>query len=110
MKFGFNWPGGFGGEDVGKCKRTIHIWENFFCAQGLNHLIWPKFEFIQDFMPILVTCKFDENPIKNDEAIDRTVKYGLSWHSRASNSEVKGLAHILIHPRFYAFLGYLKVW
>ena len=30
----------------------------------VSGLIRPEFEFIQDFMPVLVTCKFDEYPIK----------------------------------------------
>ena len=25
---------------------------------------WPKFEFLRDFMPVLITCKFDKDPIK----------------------------------------------
>ena len=29
--------------------------------------IWPEFELVRDFMPVLVTSKFDEYPIKNDE-------------------------------------------
>ena len=39
----------------------------------MNCLIWPKFELIRDVMPVLVTCKFDEDPIKNEGAIDRTM-------------------------------------
>ena len=30
--------------------------------------IWPKFELCQDFMVVLVTCKNDEDPIKNEGA------------------------------------------
>ena len=30
-----------------------------------SDLIWPKFELVQDFMPVLVTCKFETNLIKN---------------------------------------------
>ena len=48
---------------------------------NVNIPIWPKFE-LGDFLPVLVTCKFVEDPIK----IDRTVKYELFWHSRADNS------------------------
>ena len=28
--------------------------------------IWLEFKFIQDFKPVLVTSKFDEDPIKNE--------------------------------------------
>ena len=28
--------------------------------------IWPKFELVQDFMPVLGTCKFDEDRIKTE--------------------------------------------
>ena len=38
----------------------------------VNRLIWPKFEFIWEFMAVLATCKFDENPIKIEGTIDRT--------------------------------------
>ena len=31
----------------------------------MSCLIWLKFEFVQDFMPVLITCKFEEDPIKN---------------------------------------------
>ena len=31
-----------------------------------------KFEFVQDFMVILITCKFDEQPFINDIAIVQT--------------------------------------
>ena len=34
----------------------------------MTHSIGPEFELIQDFMPVLVTSKFDEDPIKNERA------------------------------------------
>ena len=30
--------------------------------------IWPKFELVQAFMHVLVTCKNEDDSIKNDEA------------------------------------------
>ena len=27
--------------------------------------IWPKFELIQDIMHVLITCKYEKDPIKN---------------------------------------------
>ena len=32
----------------------------------VNNPIWPKFEFVRAFMPVLFTCKFDRDPIKGD--------------------------------------------
>ena len=31
--------------------------------------IWPEIELIRDFMPVLITCTFDEEPIKNEGTI-----------------------------------------
>ena len=28
-------------------------------------LIWPNFELVRDVMDVLVTCKYEEDPIKN---------------------------------------------
>ena len=47
----------------------------------------PKFEFIRDFMPVLVTCKFDKDLIKDDwENVETpffplyvNVRFLLSW-------------------------------
>ena len=36
-----------------------------------NSLIWPKIIHVQDFMPVLVTCKFEEDLIRNE--VVRTV-------------------------------------
>ena len=36
---------------------------------NVNGPIWPEFELIRDFMAVLVTCKFDEDPIKSEVAI-----------------------------------------
>ena len=37
-----------------------------------NIPILPKIELTQDFITVLVTCKFEEHPIKNEAAINRT--------------------------------------
>ena len=31
-----------------------------------NSLIWSEIKFVRDFMPVLVTRKFDEVPINNE--------------------------------------------
>ena len=53
-----------------------------------NILIWPKFELIREFMAVLATCKFDEDPIKIEGRHYRLdkVKYGLFQLARASKS------------------------
>ena len=38
-------------------------------------LIWPNFELFQDFMVVLVTCKNEEDPIKNEGARVFTTLY-----------------------------------
>ena len=34
----------------------------------MTDLIQPEFELVRDFMPVLVTSKFDEDPIKNERS------------------------------------------
>ena len=29
---------------------------------------WPNFEFVRDVIDVLVTCKYEEVPIKNEDA------------------------------------------
>ena len=42
-------------------------------AQGQLTPIWPNFELIRDVMDVLVTCKYEEDPIKNEGArVDTT--------------------------------------
>ena len=51
----------------------------------VNSPIWPKIEFVQDFMADLIPCKSDEDPIKNEIAIIRTA-FSLSMSpSRVGN-------------------------
>ena len=48
---------------------------------------------IQDFMPVLVICKFEEDPIKTEDTIVSTIFF---QHSRAGNSKV----NIQMWPEF----------
>ena len=77
----------------------------------VDSLIWPKFKFIWEFMAVLATCKFDEDPIKIKGTIDRTRS---SMGFFASQGQVtpkwSGLAEIRNHPRIYGCPGYLQVW
>ena len=51
-----------------------------------NTPIWPKFKFIQIY--VLVTCKFEEDPIKTEGAINRTRSKIAFLALKASNSKV----------------------
>ena len=76
------------------------------CNSKANIPIWPKFELRRDFMPVLVTCKFDEVPIKIEGSIDRT-RSNIGFFGR---SELSDLAGIRIYPRFYGCPGYMPIW
>ena len=53
--------------------------------------IKPKFELIQDYIVVLVTCKNEEDPIKNQSTRELTSqKLDFFRRSRAANSEVSG--------------------
>ena len=60
-------------------------------------------------MAVPVTCKFDEDRIKIEGAIDQKVKYGLFCHSRASNSKVDGLFWPELIQDFMAVLVTCKI-
>ena len=58
----------------------------------VNSLIWPKINHVQDFMAVLVTRKFDEDPIKNEVDILRTTgeRGGSVVECRTPEREVRG--------------------
>ena len=85
-------------------KRWRHHFPN--CSQ------WPEFEHVQDFMPILVTCKFDEETINNEYASVETFSplalevYGKKFQcSRAKRSTVNSL----IWPEFELVRDFMPV-
>ena len=47
----------------------ISLWEIFRRSMSANSLIsgpiWPKFDLVRDFMPVLVTCKYNKDRIKS---------------------------------------------
>ena len=54
-----------------------HDGENFYHSMASNSTasspIWPQIELVHDFMSVLLTCKFDDDPIKNEGAfVSRT--------------------------------------
>ena len=54
-------------------KHSLFVW----CWRASNYevddRIWPEIEFVQDFMPDLVTCKFDEDVMNNEDVILFTI-------------------------------------
>ena len=78
-------------------KVTEKSWRHHFlhCSRALNSKITgqirPKFEPVRDFMPVLVSCKFDEDWIhSNWEKTDTIFPIQSHWErSRANNSVVK---------------------
>ena len=57
--------------------------------------IWPGFERIRAFMPVLITSKFDEDPIKTERASLETPfshykPMGILRHPRAPNCKGSG--------------------
>ena len=49
----------------------LQVYGKMFCHSRasnskMNNPIWPKIKFAQDFMPVLITCNFEEDPIKNE--------------------------------------------
>ena len=47
------------------------------CSRAANFAVlgplWPNFELVRDLIAVLVTCKYEEDPIKNEGArVDTT--------------------------------------
>ena len=49
----------------------------------VNSPIWPEFQLMQDFMAVLVTCKFEDDPIKSEALASR--QYFLHYKSMRKN-------------------------
>ena len=51
-----------------------NVWRhhNLRCSRAVNSVangwMWPKIKLIQPFMGVLVTCKNEEDPFKNEDA------------------------------------------
>ena len=79
----------------------------FRCSRTANSVvcgpIWPKLEYVQDIMHVLVICNFnkDQNNSKVETLIFR--------HSRAAYpvSQLLNLAEIQTHPSFYGCPCYM---
>ena len=58
----------------------LKVYEDFFrCSRAANPtihgMIWSNFELIQDFMVVLLSCKNEDDPIKNEGARVFTILY-----------------------------------
>ena len=68
--------------------------------------IWLKFELVRDIIDVLVTCKYEEDPIKNEGARVLTILYDVFFRrSRAAYSEVSGG----ILPKFKLIKAFIVV-
>ena len=77
----------------------------------MSGLIQPKIELDQAFMPVLVTCNFDDDLIKNEQASTETSfshyksMGNFFRHSRAANSVVSNP----IWPKFKLVRDFMHV-
>ena len=60
-------------ENVMTSFSPLYVYGNFFLrSRAANSTvlgpIWPHFELVRDVIDVLVTCKYEEDPIKNEGA------------------------------------------
>ena len=55
--------------DFSRCPRTAN--------PAVLSPIWPNFELVRDVMDVLVTCKYEEDPIKNEGPRVFTTLYSI---------------------------------
>ena len=68
--------------------------------------IWLKFELVREIIDVLVTCKYKENPIKNEGDSVLSRLYDVFFRrSRATYSEVSGR----ILPKFELIQAFIVV-
>ena len=53
------------------------FWHSRASNSNINILIWPKFKLNPDFMPALIICKFDDDPMKTEHDRLETVSFPL---------------------------------
>ena len=66
------------------------------CNSKVNSAMWPNFELIEYFIPVLFICKFHKDWIKLKLCFRQSRIWDLFKHSWTSNSKV----NILILPEF----------
>ena len=68
--------------------------------------IWPNFELVRDVMDVLVTCKYEKDPIKNEGArMDTPLYSNFFRRARADNSGVG----VGIGPKFELIQAFMHV-
>ena len=81
-------------------------------AMETSGRIWPNFELIQALMYIIITCKYEMNPIKNvqkcDDTVFPTVTLSVAMETSGRiwpNFElIQALIHVLITCKYFYFL------
>ena len=67
---------------IGSIATEKKWWHRFFRrSRAANSIvsggIWPKFKLIQAFMHVLITCKYEKDPIKNSRENVMTLSMGI---------------------------------
>ena len=70
--------------------------------------IWPEFELFRDFMPVLVTCKIDEDPIGHKGAIMSTTIFSGA-QGRVAPKLMVGSGQNSNSSEILCMSGYLQV-
>ena len=70
------------GENVMTSFSPLKVYGIFFkrsraANSAVLGLIWPNFELVRDVMNVLITCKYEEDPIKNEGARVMTTFFPL---------------------------------
>ena len=89
----------------------LQVYGNFFrrsraANSAVLGRIWSNFELVQDIMAVLVTCKYEEDPIKNEDArvltrFSSLLPYGsypLPWKPEYQSDLTKNLMQPFPHP------------
>ena len=92
-----------------KFSPIISLWEFFQIAQILGR-IWLKFYLVRDIIDVPVTYKYEEDPIKNEDARVLTRLYDVFQTLKGNllKSQRRNSAQIGTHPRFYSCPRYLQ--
>ena len=84
----------------------ISLWDFFHTLRAANSAvlgpIWPNFELVRDVMDVLVTCKYEEDLIKNEGArVDTTFSPLLLYGCHGN--QWSHLAEFRTHSSFYTW-------
>ena len=73
----------------------------------VNNPIQPKFELVRVFMPVLITCKFDKDPIKGDWEKSWRHNFFSPLKDTLLKNDWSDTTEIRTCPRFYACARFL---